>query len=261
MDLTTILGIVLSIGGIIGGQVLEGGHIGSIIQDTAAIIVFGGTIGAVLVGTPMADVKTGLALVKTVFLNAKGDDVPKIIKELIEASQIARKESILALEKKLNSFSSPYMQTIFRFVIDGVDPNTIRDIFESEIFLEEEHLTAGAKIWEAAGGYSPTVGIIGAVLGLIHVMENLADTSKLGAGIAVAFVATVYGVASANLFFFPFAKKIIRKIKLQAQIKEMILTGAIGIVSGMNPFIIEEKLRAYNPHAHKDKQGGQGEQG
>lgn len=255
MDIVTVLGLVLSIGGILLGQVLEGGHVGSIMQGTAAFIVFGGTFGAVLIGTPMGDVKTGLKLVKWVFLNPKGDDPEKIIKELIEASQIARKESILALEKRLSGFSNPYMQTIFRFVIDGVDPNTIKDIFENEIYLEEEHLSAGAKIWEAAGGYSPTIGIIGAVLGLIHVMENLADTSKLGAGIAVAFVATVYGVGAANIFFFPFAKKIVRKIKMQSQMKEMILTGAIGIVSGMNPFIIEEKLRAYT-HSEKKSESG-----
>jgi chemotaxis protein MotA len=255
MDLTTIIGIVFAVGGIVGGQVLEGGHVGSIMQLTAAIIVFGGTFGAVLIGTPMADIKTGMHMMKWVFLNPKGDDPQKVIKELIEAAQIARKESILALEKRLSGFSNPYMQTIFRFVIDGVDPNTIKDIFESEIFLEEEHNTAGAKVWESAAGYAPTIGIIGAVLGLIHVMENLADTSKLGAGIAVAFVATVYGVGSANIFFMPFAKKIIRKIKLQAAMKEMILTGAIGIVSGMNPFIIEEKLRAYI-HSDKKAEGG-----
>jgi chemotaxis protein MotA len=257
MDITTILGIAVGLGGILLGQILEGGHIGSILQDTAAIIVFGGTFGAVLVATPIDDVKTGISLLKWAFINPKGDNVDKIIKELIEAAQIARKESILALEKRLNTFSSPYMQTIFRFVIDGVDPNTIKDIFESEISLEEHHLTAGAKIWEAAGSFSPTIGIIGAVLGLIHVMENLADTSKLGGGIAVAFVATVYGVASANLIFLPFSKKIVTKIKHQSQVKEMILTGAIGIVSGMNPFIIEEKLRAYNPHAKKAHPGGE----
>src|SRR6185436_7613395 len=140
------------------------------VQGTAAFIVFGGTFGAVLIGTPIGDVKTGFKMLKLVFLNPKGDDPEKVIKELIEASQIARKESILALEKRLGNFSNPYMQTIFRFVIDGVDPNTIKDIFENEIYLEKEHLTAGAKIWDSAGGYSPTIGIIGAVLGLIHVM-------------------------------------------------------------------------------------------
>ncbi|HEX4925150.1 MAG TPA: flagellar motor protein [Bdellovibrionales bacterium] len=245
MDLTTILGLIVGIGGILLGQVMEGGHVGSIMQLTAAFIVFGGTIGAVLVTAPMEDVKTGLKLLKLAFLNPKGDDSESIIKELLDAAQIARKESILSLEKKLSQFTNPYMQTIFRFVIDGVDSNTIRDIFENEIYLEEEHLSAGAKLYTDAGGYSPTIGIIGAVLGLIHVMENLSDTSKLGAGIAVAFVATVYGVGAANLIFLPIGNKLKRKIKMQAQTKEMILTGALGIVSGLNPFIIEEKLRAY----------------
>jgi chemotaxis protein MotA len=250
MDIASILGVILAVGGILLGQILEGGHISSIMQGTAAFIVFGGTFGAIMIQAPMEDLKTGLKLAKLVFFNTKGDDPEKVIKELIEAAQIARKESILALEKRLSSFSNPYMQTIFRFVIDGVDPNTIKDIFENEIYLETEHYKAGSKIWEGMGGYAPTIGIIGAVLGLIHVMENLADTSKLGAGIAVAFVATVYGVGSANIFFMPMAKKIQRKIQLQGEMKEMILTGAIGIVSGMNPFIIEEKLRAY---IHGDK--------
>ncbi|MEQ1875041.1 MAG: flagellar motor protein [Bdellovibrionia bacterium] len=245
MDLSTLLGLIFGIGGILLGQVMEGGHVGSIMQLTAAFIVFGGTFGAVLVGTPMEDVKTAFKLLKSVFFNNRSDDPEKVIKELLEAAQIARKESILSLEKKLSQFTNPYMQTIFRFVIDGVDSNTIRDIFENEIYLEEEHNNAGAKFWVDAGGYAPTIGIIGAVLGLIHVMENLSDTSKLGAGIAVAFVATVYGVGSANLILIPFGNKLKRKIKSQAQMKEMILTGALGIVSGLNPFIIEEKLRAY----------------
>jgi chemotaxis protein MotA len=245
MDISTILGLILGIGGILLGQVLEGGHIGSIMQLTAGMIVFGGTLGATFVSTPLEDLKTSVKLLKMAFGNNKGDDSEKVIKELLEAAQIARKESILSLEKKLSQFTNPYMQTIFRFVIDGVDSNTIRDIFENEIYLEEEHLMAGAKAYMDAGGFAPTIGIIGAVLGLIHVMENLSDTSKLGTGIAVAFVATVYGVGSANLILIPLANKLKRKIKVQAQMKEMILTGALGIVSGLNPFIIEEKLRAY----------------
>lgn len=251
MDITTLLGIIVAFGGIVGGMILEGGHPGNLIQFTAFMIVMGGSLGACLVQTPMADVKLAMSLVKLAFTNPKSDDPEKIIQELISAAQTARKESILALEKKLNSFSNPYMQTIFRFVIDGVDPNTIKDIFESEIYLEQEHYNAGAKFFEAMGGYSPTIGIIGAVLGLIHVMENLSDTSKLGEGIAVAFVATIYGLVIANIFSLPFANKIKRKIANQAHAKEMILTGALGIVSGMNPFIIEEKLRAYSHGAKK----------
>ncbi len=251
MDLATIFGLVLAIGGILAGQALEGGHAGTLMQATAALIVFSGTIGAVLVGTPLSDVKTGLALLRSAFFNPKGDETEKLIKELLECAQVARKESILALERRVGTFSNDYMKTVFRFVIDGVDATTLREIFESELYLEEEHQNAGAKIFIDAGGFAPTVGIIGAVLGLIHIMENLSDTSKLGSGIAVAFVATVYGVGSANLLFLPLGNKIKRRIKMQLAVKEMILTGAIGIVSGLNPFLIEQKLRAYTHGPNK----------
>ncbi len=256
MDLSTWLGLLLGIGGILGGQVLEGGHIGSIMQGTAAIIVFGGTIGAVMVGSPMEDLKTGMGLLKMAFFGSE-DNRDQIIAELMDAAQTARKESILALEKKLNGFSSEYMQTVFRFVIDGIDAKTIKEIFEAEIYLEEEHRMAGAKIFVDAGGFSPTIGIIGAVLGLIHVMENLSDTSKLGSGIAVAFVATVYGVGAANLIFLPLGSKLKRKIKNQAAVKEMILTGALGVVGGLNPFIIEQKIRAFS-HSPRPEGGPEG---
>ncbi len=245
MDLITVLGLVLAFGGVLGGQLLEGGHVSSIIQGTAFLIVFGGTLGAVCIGTTAEDLKMGLKLLKLGFFESSEQNTEKIVTQIIEAAQIARKESILALEKKLSEMSNPFMQNVFRFVIDGVDPKTLREIFENELFIEEENQLAGAKIWMDAGGFAPTVGIIGAVLGLIHVMENLADTSKLGQGIAVAFVATVYGVGSANLLFLPLAYKIKRKIKLEIEVKNMILEGAIGIMAGMNPFIIEQKLRAY----------------
>jgi len=248
MDLITVVGIILALGGILGGQLLEGGHINSLLQGTAFLIVFGGTLGAVCIGTTFRDLKTGLKLLRFGFFDSKAQDSDKIVSQLIDAAQVARKESILALEKKLSEMSNPFMQNVFRFVIDGVDPKTLREIFENELFLEEENLNAGAKIWNDAGGFAPTIGIIGAVLGLIHVMENLADTAKLGQGIAVAFVATVYGVGSANILFLPLASKIKRKIKLDLETKNMILEGAIGIMAGMNPFIIEQKLRGYLNH-------------
>jgi chemotaxis protein MotA len=245
MDIITVLGLVFAFGGILGGQLLEGGHMGSIVQGTAFLIVFGGTLGAVCIGTTKVDLITGLRLLKFGFFDSKAQNAEKIVEQLIDAAQIARKESILSLEKKLNEMSDPFMQNVFRFVIDGVDPKTLREIFENELYIEEENLNAGAKIWTDAGGFAPTIGIIGAVLGLIHVMENLADTAKLGQGIAVAFVATVYGVGSANILFLPIANKIKRKVRLDIEIKYMILEGAIGIMAGMNPFIIEQKLRAY----------------
>ncbi len=253
MDLSTWLGLLIGIGGILAGQVLEGGHIGSIVQGTAAIIVVGGTLGAVFVGAPMEDLKTGAGLMKLAFFGSHSN-VDKVITDLLEAAQTARKESILALEKNLSGFDSEYMQTVFRFVIDGIDAKTIKDIFEAEIYLEEEHRLAGAKIFMDAGGFSPTIGIIGAVLGLIHVMENLSDTSKLGSGIAVAFVATVYGVGLANLILIPMANKLKRKIKLETATKEMILAGALGVVGGLNPFIIEQKLRAYSHSPRTDRE-------
>lgn len=245
MDVITLIGLIVGLVGIIGGMLFEGGHLSSIAQGTAAVIVFGGTAGAVLIGTTREDLKTGFRLLKWAFVEPKQDDPSQIVKEIIDAAQIARKDSILALERRLNGFSNPFMQNVFRFVIDGVEPNTLRDIFEAEIEMEEAALNAGAKVWTDAGGYAPTIGIIGAVLGLIHVMQNVSDTSALAAGIAVAFVATVYGVGSANLIFLPVAAKIKRRIQKQIEIKTMVLEGAVGIMNGMNPFIIEEKLRAF----------------
>ena len=245
MDLVTLGGLFIGLAGIIGGMILEGGHVGSIVQGTAAIIVFGGTIGAVLVSTTKEDLRVGLSLFKLGFGEDKTHSTEVIIKEMVEAAQIARRESILALDTRVNRFTHPFMRSVFRFVIDGADPNALRDVYESQIDMEEENMVAGAKIYADAGGFAPTIGIIGAVLGLIHVMSNLSDTSKLGSGIAVAFVATIYGIASANLFFIPLGNKIKRKIRRQVEIKTMILEGAISIMTGMNPIIIEEKLRSY----------------
>jgi chemotaxis protein MotA len=255
MDMITITGFFVGLVGIVGGMLIEGGHIGDILQLTAAIIVFGGTIGAVLVSTTREDLNMGLSLLGWAFGEAKGDNPDLVLRDLIESAQVARKESILTLESRLVRFVSPYMKSVFRMVLDGVDPQVIRDVFEAQLDIEEDNMMAGAKIFTDAGGYAPTVGIIGAVLGLIHVMSNLTDTSKLGSGIAVAFVATVYGVASANLIFLPIGAKIKRKIRRQIEIKQMIIEGAVGIATGLNPFVIEEKLRAYIPEKKSEPSG------
>jgi chemotaxis protein MotA len=244
MDMVTALGLVVGLVAIVGGMILEGGHVASLVQATAAIIVLGGTAGAVMVSTTREDLKMGLKLLKLGFGEDEGDKPETVVKELIEAAQLARKESILALDAKIPQFSSTFMQNVFRFMVDGVDPLVLREMFEAQLDIEEENLLAGAKIYVDAGGYSPTIGIIGAVLGLIHVMENLTDTSKLGSGIAVAFVATVYGVASANLLFLPLGAKIKRKVKQRIELKRVIIEGAVGISSGLSPFVIEEKVRA-----------------
>ncbi len=244
MDITIILGLFLGIGGIILGHILDSGHVASLVQGTAAVIVFGGTFGAVLVSCTFVEIREAFRLLKYTLITPT-DSRPAIALEIVEASRLARQDSILSLEKRLARFSDPFMKTVFRFVIDGVEQNTIRELFENEIHLEEDKQLGAAKVFADAGGFSPTIGIIGAVLGLIHVMENLTDTSKLGSGIAVAFVATVYGVGSANLIFLPLANRIKRRIKDRSKTKDMILVGALSVINGLNPYIIEEKLKSY----------------
>jgi chemotaxis protein MotA len=253
MDITSIGGIVFAVAMILVGQRLEGGHVGSILQLTAAMIVFGGTIGAVMVAFPRKDFVHGLKLVKLAFTE-KARDMGGIAKALVEYASVARRDGVLALEGKLGEVKDPFMRRALQFVVDGVDANVTRDTLESAIDAEMEEDSAAAKVWESAGGFAPTVGILGAVLGLIHVMENLNDPSKLGGGIATAFVATVYGVGSANLLFLPFAAKIKRKVVLEKERKTLIAEGVLSIQEGINPRVLEEKLKAYTgDEGHAEK--------
>lgn len=245
MDKTSVLGILIGIGGILLGNVLEGGHFGALLQGTAAIIVFGGTLGAVMLNSTEQDLSMAKKLIHFAFRDKVDFNRSEIIEEIVKLSGIAAKEGALELEKKLSSMTHPYMKTVFRFVVDGVDPGQMKEIMEEQISIEEETKLAGAKVFSDAGAYAPTIGILGAVLGLIHIMANLTDTSSLGSGIAVAFVATIYGVASANLLFLPMANKIKRKITEDAVTQEMILAGALGITRGIYPSLLREKLLAY----------------
>ena len=244
MDLTTVLGIVVAIAAILGGQALEGGHASSIMQATAAIIVLGGTLGATMVGFPMADFKRGLKMAKNAFSDKKVD-IAGLVQQIVEMAGVARRDGVLALEGKLSSVQDPFLKRALGFLVDGVDAGVARTALEAAIESEFEEQVIGAKVFEAAGGYAPTVGILGAVLGLIHVMENLSDPSKLGGGIATAFVATVYGVGAANLLFLPMANKLKRKIGLEKERKTLIAEGVLSIQEGLNPRVLEEKLRAF----------------
>jgi chemotaxis protein MotA len=250
MDITTVGGIVFAIGMILLGQALEGGHASSIMQKTAAIIIFGGTIGAVAVAYPMADFIRGMKMLKRAFGNKKSD-VPQVMQQIIELAGVARRDGVLALEQRLTEIKDPFLKRAVGFIVDGVDAAVARDALETEIHHAYEEELIGAKVWETAGGFAPTVGILGAVLGLIHVMENLNDPSKLGPGIAVAFVATVYGVGAANLLFLPFAMKIKRKLGMDKERKTLIAEGVLGIQAGLNPRVLEEKLKSYaGEHGH-----------
>ena len=245
MDFLTIGGLILAIGAILGGQVLEGGHVSSIMQSTAALIVFGGTIGAVMVQTRIPDFILGLKLTIRAFLEKKVS-MEGIINSVEEYANLARKQGILALEGKVKEIKDPYFKKGLQYVVDGTEPNAIREMMEIELAYQEEREQNGAKIYESMGGYSPTIGLIGAVLGLIHVMENLADPSALGGGIAVAFVATVYGVAAANLVFLPIFGKLKSKIRIDSIQKEMILEGVSSIAKGESPGLIREKLEGFS---------------
>jgi len=249
VDITTIAGLVLAVGGILFGQALEGGHVGSILQATAAIIVLAGTFGAVMVAFPKKDFVRGMKMLKMAFTDKK-DDLSGLAKEIVELASVARRDGVLALEGKLSEINDPFLRKALGYVVDGVDASVTRDSLEASMEAEHGESMQGAKVWESLGGFAPTIGIIGAVLGLIHVMENLSDPSKLGGGIATAFVATVYGVASANLLFLPAANKIKRKLSIAMERKVLIIEGVLAIQEGLNPRVLEEKLRAFTGEEH-----------
>lgn len=244
MDKISFAGLILSIGAILGGQVLEGGHLGSLIQLTAFLIVMGGTAGAVMLQSSPVIFFRGLKLAAWAF-SPPAINREKQLKQIVEWAQSARKGGLLALESQVDMQTDRFIRKGLQMLVDGAEPESLRHTLEIEKdnWLENEKLAA--KIWESAGGYSPTVGILGAVLGLIHVMENLSEPSKLGAGIAVAFVATVYGVGSANLLFLPIANKLKYWINQISLGKEMMIVGLTCIAHGENHRIIEGKLQAY----------------
>lgn len=256
MDKTTLPGIAFSIGMILLGQKLEGGHAGSLIQLTAAMIVFGATLGACMVAMPLADFMAGLKMGKDT-LTERPSDIAQLMTQLVELATIARRDGVLALEGKLAEIKDPFLKRALQFLVDGVEASVARDALEIEIEVEAEERTVGSKLYENFGGFAPTVGVLGAVLGLIHVMENLDNPDAIGPGIAVAFVATVYGVGAANLIALPMANKLKRKVALEKERKTLIAEGVLSIQEGLNPRILEEKLRAYAGSHGKHAHGGE----
>ena len=244
MDRISIAGLMLGLASIIAGQIMEGGHLDSLVQPTAFFIVVGGTLGAVLLQSPMSTFITGMKMAKWVFLPPTVDSA-SLIGQVAQWSSIARKEGLLALEAQIAALKDPFVRKGLQLLVDGAEPDRLREVLEVEISAWEASLKQAAKVWESAGGYSPTIGIIGAVMGLIHVMENLSDPSKLGSGIAVAFVATIYGVGAANLIFLPVAKKLLANVSRLVAEREMLVDGLVGIANGDNPRIIESRLRGY----------------
>lgn len=241
-DLTAVMGLPVGIGLVLFGQILEGGRLGSILQLTAAIIVFGGTFGAVLVSFSLSDVRTALRSLRSVFID---DEAPMddTINAIARFAIKARRDGIMSLEDDVEHLDDPFLKRGLGLAVDGTSPTTLRAMLEGEADSRDQIDELPARVYESAGGYAPTLGILGAVLGLIHVMENLTDPNKLGAGIAVAFVATVYGVGSANLVFLPIAAKLRLKAAVRAKRRQLVSEGILAIQEGQNPRLIEHKLR------------------
>jgi chemotaxis protein MotA len=243
-DIATLGGLALAGGCILGGLVIEGGKLTDIAQVTALMIVLGGTVGAVMVTTPWKTLIRAFKYLGNVFFE-QGEDPQEVIEEIIAYATKARKNSIISLEADLPNIADPFLRKALSLSVDGTDLQELRAMMELELAMQQRSGEAIAKVYESAGGYAPTIGIIGAVLGLIQVMKHLENIEEVGRGIAVAFVATVYGVASANLFFLPAGNKIKARLRDNLHIKELMLEGVCSIVEGMNPKMIRLKLEAF----------------
>jgi len=244
MDVLSLIGVILAFVAILGGNYLEGGHVGALVNGPAFLIVVGGTLGAAFLQTPMTVFKRALIVVRWIIFPPRIDLVGGIGR-VVGWSMTARKEGLLGLEAVADVEPDPYARKGLQLLVDGAEPEAIRSILEVDLYTQEARDIQAAKVFDSMGGYSPTIGIIGAVMGLIHVMGNLADPSMLGSGIAVAFVATIYGVAFANLLLLPVGNKLKSIAMRQSRYREMLLEGILSIAEGENPRSIELKLQGF----------------
>ncbi len=244
MNKISIFGLIIGFGAIFLGNSIEGGHFESLLQGSAFLIVAGGTLGAVFLSNNWSDVTLCMSLIKKAFFNQKTQNTENINTMLAFVRQ-GKKEGLVTLEPRLSQIKDIWFKDILSAVVDGASREVILDTFEARLDQFEKRQLNAVKVLTDAGGFSPTIGIIGAVLGLIHVMANLTDTSKLGSGIAVAFVATIYGVSLANLLFLPLANKIKKIIEQDVSEKEMLLAGALGLKDDLSPFLVEMKMNSY----------------
>ena len=258
MDLGTILGLVVGLGMILGGDMIEGGKMSQIAQPTAAMIVIGGTIGATMIQFPLATFVHAMKSIALVFRQPT-NPAGKLIEEIVGYATTARKDGIVALETVASNASDPFLKRALMMAVDGADSTAMRDALEIAIGQVEEEGEDVAKVFEAAGGYAPTIGIIGAVLGLIQVMSHLSDIEKVGEGIATAFVATIYGVGFANIMCLPIAGKLKLRTREAVAIKQLMLEGSLAILEGMNPKLVRERLSALAPQ-EGNHEGGEGKQ-
>jgi chemotaxis protein MotA len=259
IDLATIGGLVLAAAGILGGLLLDGGKLSDVRQVTAAMIVLGGTFGAVMITTPLSVLLSAVKKLPLVFFD-RAVSSTAVVEEILEYATRARKNGIVSLEADIDKIADPFLRKALSLAVDGTDLQDLRRMMDLELHLEEQRGEAEAKVFECAGGYSPTIGIIGAVLGLIQVMKHLENIEEVGRGIAVAFVATVYGVGVANIVLLPAGNKLKARLQDSIRTKEMMLEGVCSIAEGLNPKLIRSKLEAYlreelDAEAKKKKKG------
>jgi chemotaxis protein MotA len=243
-DKSSLLGLVVAVGGILAGLLLEGGNMSQILQPTAAMIVFGGTLGAVMLQFPLAIILLAFRRLGSVFINSPKDP-QETISQLVRYAQQARREGIVSLDGELPNIQDSFMKRSLMLAVDGTEPQELRKMMELELDNQAEHEEQVPQVFESAGGFAPTIGIIGAVLGLIQVMQHLDKIDEVGKGIAVAFVATIYGVGSANLLYLPIAGKMKLRIRDEQIMREMTLEGVASILEGMNPRMLETKLLGF----------------
>jgi chemotaxis protein MotA len=244
VDKSTLGGVGLAVAGIAVGLYLDGGKVGQLLQPTAALIVFGGTLGAVMVQFPFSVVKQAVGQLKVVFMGRK-DPAPELIQDLARYSVRARRNGLMSLDAELELIQDPFLRKAMTLAVDGTHSTELRQRMEFEMDSEADREDLIPKVYEAAGGFAPTIGIIGAVIGLIQVMQRLENINEVGKGIAVAFVATVYGVGSANIFFLPCAGRIKILMRRKQVLREMMLDGVISIVDKVNPRVFESKFATY----------------
>ena len=244
MNKGIIGGIGIALSGIAVGLLLENGKVGQMLQPTAAMIVFGGTFGAVMVQFPFSVVMQAARQLKEVLMSVD-DPASQLIEDLKNYTARARRNGVVSLDAELETIEDPFLRNCLTLAIDGTHPRELRQTMELEMDMEADSEDLIPKVFEAAGGFAPTIGILGAVIGLIQVMQRLDNINEVGKGIAVAFVATIYGVGSANILFLPCAGRIKILMRRRQVLRELILDGVIGIVNGTSPRALEEKLAVY----------------
>jgi len=244
VEITTVAGILLGVFSLVIAFVLDGGHVTALFKPTAAMIVFGGTIGATIVAFSLSEIMIVPKLLRIILFQKLTDEIA-LIEHLVSLADKVRREGLLYLENELPNMDDSFMRKGIQLVVDGTDPELVRQIMETEMYAIQERHRIGASIFEAAGGYAPTMGIIGTVMGLVHVLSNLESPETLGPSIALAFIATLYGVGSANLLWLPIAEKLKNLSKKEVMLREMMLEGIMSIQAGYNPMLIRERLTAF----------------